>query len=376
MKRSLCLCLALFIALSFCGCVGIGYGNMFGNITSSQGTKAPHIELAPIEHVGEIPASFKEIVSKDIFGSGDISGERVIKMQVGESSTDFKAYDIYGKELAEFSFDDENSSHSTQLYPVSGDCYIAVSCFFDHYISEKEGWASEDESISKTTVFTKYNASGDVIAQTATDAPLYLYPYAFFERDKGYLLVAECENIETRTPGLHGYTDIVIFKLDRECNITKIKTIVGSDYDSLSRIGAEYSDDILRLYIRAQSSDGDYPADGFWIFDLDRDLEIIQKTATEHKDIPDKALGTVGGKAIRDITELDPDFDAGSVSSIIEYDDFVLVVSTHNTGVYEKMPIYVSSIWFYTETVYSAYSKDGKLLWRSAVDSTRYDLYE
>ncbi len=377
MKRPLCIILALMTAVSICGCVGIGDGNMFGDISSSQSTPSSvSSELSHIEHVGKVPASFAGIISDDIFGSGDISGEKVIKMQVGDNSTDFQTYDIYGKKLASFSFDNENGTRSTELYPVSGDCYISVSCFSDHNISQGGNGANGDKSVSTATVFTRFNASGDIIAQTQSDDQLYLYLSSFLETDDGYLLVAECEDTAYKTVGLHGSTDIVIFKLDRNCNIIKTKRIVGSDYDSLSRAGAEYSDGILRLYIRAQSSDGDYPADGFWIFELDRDLEIIEKTATEYKDIPDKTLGTIGGKTIHDITEFDPDFDAGGVSSIIEYDDFVLIISTHATGIYENMPIYISSFWYYTETVYSAYSKDGKLIWRSAVDSTRYDLYE
>ena len=30
---------------------------------------------------------------------------------------------------------------------------------------------------------------------------------------------------------------------------------------------------------------------------------------------------------------------------------------------------------FYTETVYSAYTKDGELIWRSAVDSSDYEKF-
>jgi hypothetical protein len=47
-----------------------------------------------------------------------------------------------------------------------------------------------------------------------------------------------------------------------------------------------------------------------------------------------------------------------------------LLVSTNRTGIYENTPPYISRIWYYTETVYSAYDYSGNLLFRAAVDST------
>ena len=63
-------------------------------------------------------------------------------------------------------------------------------------------------------------------------------------------------------------------------------------------------------------------------------------------------------------------FDAGGVMSYIDYGDKYLLVSYHPTGEYEKQPAYISSIWQYSETVYSMYDRSGKLLFRASVDSS------
>ena len=63
----------------------------------------------------------------------------------------------------------------------------------------------------------------------------------------------------------------------------------------------------------------------------------------------------------------------GYVSSVIEYDDFVLIISERNTKWFEYVPMIYSTIPSYTETVYTAYTYDAEIIWRSAVDSTDYE---
>ena len=51
-----------------------------------------------------------------------------------------------------------------------------------------------------------------------------------------------------------------------------------------------------------------------------------------------------------------------------------MIVSENNTGIYENIPPTISSIWYYTETVYSAYDNSGKMIFRASVDSSpNYD---
>ena len=79
-----------------------------------------------------------------------------------------------------------------------------------------------------------------------------------------------------------------------------------------------------------------------------------------------------GNKSNR-IEDYIPDFNAGYVSSVIYYDDFVLIISERNTKWFEYVPMIYSSMPSYTETVYTAYTYDAEIIWRSAVDSTDYE---
>ena len=68
--------------------------------------------------------------------------------------------------------------------------------------------------------------------------------------------------------------------------------------------------------------------------------------------------------------ELLKGFDAGRPTALMSYEDFYLIVSENNTGVYENTPPFINSVWYYTETVYSGYDNNGNLIFRASVDST------
>ena len=64
------------------------------------------------------------------------------------------------------------------------------------------------------------------------------------------------------------------------------------------------------------------------------------------------------------------DFEAGRVTAFIDYADYYLVVSENITSIYENTPLTISSIWYYTETVYSLYNYNGEMIMRASVDSS------
>ena len=64
------------------------------------------------------------------------------------------------------------------------------------------------------------------------------------------------------------------------------------------------------------------------------------------------------------------DFEAGRVTAFIDYGDYYLVVSENITGIYENTPLTISSIWYYTETVYSLYNYNSEMIMRASVDSS------
>ena len=71
-----------------------------------------------------------------------------------------------------------------------------------------------------------------------------------------------------------------------------------------------------------------------------------------------------------DSTEvLNIEFEAGSAERIIDIADGFIIVSVNITGVFPTSLI-ISSIWYYTELVYSGYDGEGNLLWRNVYDNT------
>ena len=88
------------------------------------------------------------------------------------------------------------------------------------------------------------------------------------------------------------------------------------------------------------------------------------------RDYFDSRLGEKNGVPIYKSDSLLTGFDAGTPDVFIDYGDFYLIVSSNNTGVYEKTPPMISSIWYYTESVYSAYDYSGNLIFRASVDSS------
>ena len=130
------------------------------------------------------------------------------------------------------------------------------------------------------------------------------------------------------------------------------------------------------LSITSQSDDGDFAGSGSggygvgWIFRLDSDLNILEKKIAKGRGYFDDKLGEKNGKPIYTSDDLFKSFDAGSPKTYIDYGDFYLIVSENTTGIYENTPKTVSAIWYYTETVYSAYDKAGNLMFRASVDSS------
>ena len=87
----------------------------------------------------------------------------------------------------------------------------------------------------------------------------------------------------------------------------------------------------------------------------------------------------IGVRANRPLHLSDPilqNFDGGTPTAYVDHGDFYLIVSENATGIYENPPLAINSIWYYWETVYSGYDKNGQLLFRASVDSSpNYDAY-
>ena len=103
---------------------------------------------------------------------------------------------------------------------------------------------------------------------------------------------------------------------------------------------------------------------------MNDNFEIIEKKKESGRDYFDDKIGEKDGLPVYKSSVYLKNFDAGTPHAFIDYGDYYLIISENVTSEYENTPPMVSSIWYYTETVYSAYDYNGDLLFRTAVDSS------
>ena len=194
------------------------------------------------------------------------------------------------------------------------------------------------------------------------------------EKNGQLYFFGETQTPETKTKGVGSPTDIYMTILDQNGKKIKSKLIAGSDFESLRN--AEMLDNQFVLSLVSQSNDRDfkssnpkgYPVD--WVITVNDNLEITEKTIKKGREYSDFRIGEKDGVAVYINDSLLKNFDAGRPTAFIDYGDCCLVVSENATGIYENTPLTISSIWYYTETVYSLYSYNGEIIFRASVDSS------
>ena len=163
--------------------------------------------------------------------------------------------------------------------------------------------------------------------------------------------------------------------LDAEGEILDSRSFAGSDFDDL--LAAEPTEEGFLLSVRSPSDDGDFTGSnsgGYgvdWVITVNTALEIVkQEKATGRSYQNRSSLGVLNGETVYPASPLLADYDAGTPTAVLDYGEYYLIVSENATGIYKNTPVFISSIWLYTETVYSGFSPEGELLFRSAVDSS------
>ena len=321
--------------------------------------------------VGEVPEEFKEVVAQNLF-YGAVAGKdclltgRALATSAHLYTYQYTLRDRYGDLLAEVSVPIDSDS----LYPgpamiVSDGGFVATIVFEDHYRSEEQCWASEKEDV--ISCILKYDASGKL--QWKTELP-NVNGYALhlcIERSGAYYFFGDLETPETKRLGVGSPTDLYLLKIGTDGSILKEQTYGGSDYDMIRMVDTDGDCFVIDAWI--QSTDGDFPAFSDWRITVDSDLAIVKKEQIENARNT-SYVGTVDGKRIYTDDPRFRSYPDGYVRAILSYDTFDLIISENMTGVYENQPLYISSIWYLSETVYAAYDKQGNLLWKAAVDSS------
>ena len=309
-------------------------------------------DYAPVKPVGEVPPEFAEIVAENRFGNARWVGDKLVVVD-----SHLKWLDMAGNVVAAYEIPTGNYRLKDEALLATSDGGMLIALGFeDRYVSEKEAWASEGGFASRVI---KLDATANVEWTTGLEGVEGMMLRNCFETADGYCFLGEQQTPEPKRLGVHSRTDLSVLSLDKQGQLTAVKTFGGSDYDEFWR--AEQIGDGFAIYALSQSNDGLFEnslPEGehseCWKITLDGQFNVVNMERVEF-DLLKQNL-----------------YSAGEPLTL-DYGDFTLVVAVNITGVYEDQPLALSMIWHTYETVYSAY-QDGKLLWRAAVDSSpNYD---
>ena len=335
--------------------------------------------------VGKVPAEFEKIVGENLFSGYDYyaGDDRVARLyESGNGKYDFTVYDFYGSELYKTSLE-KTPYHHVDDYAVTSDGGLIVSLgFSDRYVYDLKKYASE---ITRAVSYViKIDKSGDVEWERELNGHERDSLCGIVEQCEYYYFFGTIETPETNVPGVWNYTDIIITKLDKSGKVIKTRTIAGSDFDEVYTDTVRYENGRFYFNGYSQSTDGDFSGKGGkergiteYKFVIDENLDVISIKKTNDNInigpfIGKRSLGVLSGKEIFGDDKLFDDFCDGTPTGVLDYGEFYLIISENTTGIYEYTPIYISAIWCNTETVYAAYDKAGKILWKAAVDSTNW----
>ena len=282
-------------------------------------------------------------------------------------AADVLMLDRYGAELGRCRYDPDDSHSIQTLTATSDGGFLFVYGFYEHALTNGS-WNSEGDFASE---IVKCSGNGGIewtLSLPDCDGEAL---HDCLEKDGAYYFFGSKEAPETKQIGVGSYTDVQILQVSRGGELEKTVLFSGSDFDWFRR--AEPLPDGFLLYLSSQSSDGDFAYDAgdghakSWQFVLDDSLRCVSKKQTDDDfDFRGARAGTLDGKTVYRDDAMFSGYDAGYVKLVLDYDSFYLVVS-HNLTEEIETPPTVSARWYNSETVYSAFDKTGKLLWRAAV---------
>lgn len=351
------------IGIIFSGPAGAGSG------TDEYDIPIPEGGLNFIEHVGEVPEEFKKIIEENLFRSAFVYGDHLLKHVSTEDEHIFRFFDKSGNITRQ------------AVYPKSEKHLSINSKFLDsednllvHFTVSYQDKANRPIHYAK---IVKFDTDGNIVFDVDLAEGSGSFDF-MTEVDDGYIFPGEID-VKTQTVKKG---DVYVVKLTFDGKIQNTVTIGTADeFDTVCNV--EKGENGAVLYICLQETkEGDQKSVwNYYRYDIKKDLTIKNITPITENDVPERGpFYFVDGKGLYSVEEFIADVDNldYSPSELIDYGDFVLSVGNRYTSDYDFLKDGLSSVLqiksFYTETVYAAYTKQGELIWRTAVDSTNYEM--
>ena len=329
----------------------------------------------PVVPVGTVPEAYVEVVQQNLLGNVPfIKGGLFTYDSDANGNTAVRRLDSRGKTLAACKIDCGELKVSNVIGTSDGGFLIALG-LNDREV-ERGVWLSDSGVMSCVIKCAEDGTVEWVRELPDVTARMLLECY---ETASGYVFFGERENGRRRR-GYNPPTDLSCLTINTAGEFISLRTIGGSGFDSFDRSERTYWG--YTIFASISSQDGDFAAFAGRFrgtlslrLEVNEDFNILSMKETDWQVGSADMIGSVDGQPVvfyRSYPNLGllRDFDAGNPLLVLDEGDFVLVVSRNITGEYEHTPQIVSAKWYYYETVYSAYTKYGRLLWRAAVDSS------
>lgn len=356
---------AVGIGTSYGPAGAVGSSDMLSEneqITEDLGIPEPEGGLTFIEHVGEVPEEFKKIVEDDLFSSAEIYGDILITYRNRDNNDLIRILDKSGKVMGEIVIDEPRSYF-----------YRSIQCSDGNFIAFIDTRDAIDSAIRIKLI--KFDKHGKVLFDND-----YQYSRDVFQNivevDDGFICIGT-RAVKTAA-SKRSQNDIAVIKLSADGQVKNYIEFGGNDYDTIHHV--EKMGNGARLYF-VMREQGEKKTSSWQRYDLDSNLNITKRTEITKEEIPDddKPWFTIDGKPYYDYEDFFEDYDIKKIFSytIIEYDDFVIAVYSRFTSTMtfpeHAVSSTISPLSYYTERVYAAYTKQGKLIWRTAFDTSNYE---
>jgi hypothetical protein len=331
-----------------------------GEITYSQNLEDMS-DRELIEHIGEVPKEFVDIINQNVFADIQISGGKVIKY--ADPPYNIEVYDLSGKLLHRIDIQTDVPEfwyYEHKVHSLSDGTYLFV-------VPYQVTYSSQGKNIINDRV-VRFDENGKVIFDIDLDIKASGFEF-FAETDDAYILA----------DGSYQRRYCHFIKIDKSGKITKKIEMGGDEYDRLYVV--RYVNGTLYALMRNRSLTGRSNVPVVTV-KFDSDLNVIGYADRENFPYKERDTHTFEYTYVSEFLESrfpdkEKETEAPSgmphlATAVIEYDDFILLVSEHDTKHYYPL-LLMSTPFSFTETVYTAYSHDGEILWRAAVDSTDYE---
>ncbi len=331
---------------------------------------AGEISLNYTSPYGEVPDEFKHIVEQNLFNKATVYGDRLIKEDF-YNETDLVTIEMLnysGETVAVLEFSSLTYGHLDKILMTDSGNFLAVFGGGPVYPDPMHPYYPP-------TRIVEFDKNGNILNEATFDDLKTSALEFIFPTPDGYIFVGSMKK-ENSPKWVYEY-NVTVIELDKDLNITN-QLILGEENAHNDLSFASFIDGKLNVYNRSLIDTGEgvlKRKEEFSKLIFDSKLILIEETVSDKRfDYSTEITRDEDYYAYYEKANL----EKARSFVLIEYEGFDLVVTRFFSAGDFTCNLdsngAINPLSLYYETVYSAFSKDGELLWRASVDGTDYEL--